>query len=75
MPRLLRGVEERAAIPDVSVTLSDALWKHLRRRAAGLGVSVELLVAGLVCDTIEGLADGRVRLPERQAMQQLMDIA
>jgi hypothetical protein len=75
VPRLLRGVEEMAAIPEVSVTLSDAMWKHLRRRAAGLGVSVELLVAGLVCDTIEGLADGRVRLLEKQALQQLMDIA
>ena len=75
VPQLLRGVEEMAAIPEVSVTLSDALWKHLRRRAAGLGVSVELLVAGLVCDTIEGLADGRVRRLEKQALQQLMDIA
>lgn len=59
-----------AAIPEVSVTLSDLLWKHLHRQADGLGVSVELLAAGLVCDTIEGLADRRARQPERQAQQQ-----
>ncbi len=49
-----------AANSEVSVTLSDALWRHLRRQAARLSVSIELLVAGLVCDTIEGLTDGRV---------------
>jgi hypothetical protein len=46
-----------AASPDLAVTLSEALWDHLRRQAAAAGVAIELLVAGLVCDTIEGLAD------------------
>ena len=52
-----------AANPEVSVTLSNAMLTHLRRQAVGLGVSIELLVAGLVCDTIEVLADGRLGLP------------
>jgi hypothetical protein len=46
---------------EISVTLSAALWDHLRRQAAALGVAVELLVAGLVCDTIEGLDAVAVR--------------
>jgi len=47
-----------AANSEVSVTLSDALWDRLRRQAAGMGVPIELLVAGLVCDTMESFADG-----------------
>jgi hypothetical protein len=45
-----------AASPELAVTLSEALWHHIRREAAA-GVAIELLVAGLVCDTIEGFAD------------------
>jgi hypothetical protein len=45
---------------EFSVTLSNAMWKHLRSQAAALGVSVELLVAGLVCDTIDCLGEGNV---------------
>jgi hypothetical protein len=41
---------ERA--PAVSVTLSDDLLAHLRRRADGERVPLEWLVAGLVCDTV-----------------------
>ena len=48
---------------EVAVTVSEALWRHLRDQAAWLGVSVELLAAGLVCDTIEGLAAGCVATP------------
>jgi hypothetical protein len=46
-----------AASPELAVILSEALWDHIRREAAAAGVTIELLVAGLVCDTIEGLAD------------------
>jgi hypothetical protein len=53
-PRIVRGI---AASPELAVTLSEALWYHLRRQAAAAGVTIELLVAGLVCDTIEGIAD------------------
>ena len=35
------------------VTLTDALWRRLRREAARLDVPVEWLVAGLICDTID----------------------
>jgi hypothetical protein len=42
------------ATPEVVVTLSDELWSRLRREAARLDVPVEWLIAGLVCDTIEG---------------------
>ena len=40
-------------ITEVVVTLSPELWKELRRQAAELGVPVEWLAAGLVCDTLE----------------------
>ena len=40
-------------IKEVVVMLSPELWKELRRQAALLGVPVEWLAAGLVCDTIE----------------------
>jgi hypothetical protein len=52
-----RGDRGSAANPEVAVTLSKALCDHLRRQAAATEVAIELLVAGLVCDTIEGLAD------------------
>ena len=45
-------------IPDVAVTLSDELLDHLRRLVADLGVPLEWLVAGLVCDTLESAARG-----------------
>lgn len=38
--------------PAVSVTLSDDLLAHLRRRADEEQVPMEWLVAGLVCDTM-----------------------
>jgi hypothetical protein len=47
-----------ASNPEVSVVLSDMMWYHLRRQAGGLGVPIELLVAGLVCDTMESFTNG-----------------
>jgi hypothetical protein len=41
------------ATPEVVVTLTAELWRELRGRAAALDISVEWLIAGLVCDTIE----------------------
>jgi hypothetical protein len=52
-----------SAHPEVRVTLSTLLWEHLRRQAARLEVPMELLVAGLVCDTIEGSPDPSVAVP------------
>jgi hypothetical protein len=52
--RIIRRI---AASPELAVTLSEALWDDLRRQAAAAGVAIEFLVAGLVCDTIEGIAD------------------
>jgi hypothetical protein len=42
------------ANPEVIVTLTAELWRHLRHQAETLDVRVDWLVAGLVCDTIEG---------------------
>ena len=39
----------------VFVTLSADLLRHLRERARTMDVPVELIVAGLVCDTIESV--------------------
>ncbi|QEH34281.1 hypothetical protein OJF2_28160 [Aquisphaera giovannonii] len=39
--------------PQVEVVLCQALWKILSCRSRELGVPLELLVAGLVCDTIQ----------------------
>jgi hypothetical protein len=44
------------AISEVSVMLSNELLAHLRGLAADLDIPLEWLVAGLVCDTIEGPA-------------------
>jgi hypothetical protein len=52
------------AVSEVAVTLSDELLRHLRRRAESMRVPVEWLVAGLVCDTIETLADEGAGSPE-----------
>jgi hypothetical protein len=46
------------ASSEVVVTLSVDLFSRLRTRAAGLEVSLDWLVAGLVCDTIEAFGDG-----------------
>ena len=48
---------------EFSVTLTDGMIKHLSHQALELGVSIELLVAGLVCDTIEVFGDGRLGQP------------
>ena len=42
------------ATPQIAVTLTEALWDRLRHEAARLDVPVEWLIAGLVCDTLEG---------------------
>jgi hypothetical protein len=47
-----------SANPEVCVTLSEELLGHLRGLAAELDVPLEWLAAGVVCDTIEGLAEG-----------------
>jgi hypothetical protein len=44
------------ATPEIPVTLSHELLGHLRSRAAELGVPLRWLIAGLICDTVEGLA-------------------
>jgi len=64
-----------AAHRDVSVILSDSLWKALRRQADVQGVSIKLLAAGLVCDTIEALAARRLRQRDRQTLKQKMQTA
>ncbi len=48
-----------AGIPEVTVTLSATLLRHLRGLAADLEVPIEWLVAGLVCDTLESLDEGQ----------------
>jgi hypothetical protein len=42
------------ATAEIAVTLTEALWDRLRSEAARLDVPVEWLIAGLVCDTVEG---------------------
>jgi hypothetical protein len=49
--------------PEVRVTLSTPMWMHLRREAARLEVPMELLIAGLVCDTIEVFPDSSIAVP------------
>ena len=41
------------ARPEIRVTLSDELMKHLRKEAEKQHVPLRWLVAGLVCDTVE----------------------
>jgi hypothetical protein len=58
--------------PTIPVTLSNELLGHLRGLAADLDIPLEWIVAGLVCDTVEGLTARRIsnRLdvrPDRQA--------
>lgn len=48
-----------AGIPEVTVTLSATLLRHLRGLAADLEVPIEWLVAGLVCDTVESFDEGQ----------------
>jgi hypothetical protein len=45
------------ALSEVSVIPSAKLLSQLRARSADLGVPLTWLAAGLVCDTIESLAD------------------
>lgn len=45
------------ATPEVRVTLSDELLRHLRRRASELEIPIEWLVAALVCDTFDNFAE------------------
>ena len=40
----------------VFVTLSADLLRHLRKRARTKGVPIQMIVAGLVCDTMESVA-------------------
>ncbi|QEH39324.1 hypothetical protein OJF2_79390 (plasmid) [Aquisphaera giovannonii] len=40
------------ARPQVEIVLSEELWRSLSHRARELGVPLELVAAGLVCDTI-----------------------
>jgi hypothetical protein len=41
------------ASPEIRVTLSDELMKHLRLESQVRQVPLQWLVAGLVCDTLE----------------------
>jgi hypothetical protein len=45
---------------EVSVSISGKLLSRLRVRAAELEVPVKWLVVGLVCDTVEHMANGCV---------------
>jgi len=45
------------ATPEVRVTLSDELLRHLSRHASELEIPIEWLVAGLVCDTLAGFGE------------------
>ena len=44
-------------VPELRVTLSAELWREFRRLAAEKSVPLELLVAGLVCDTLEDVSE------------------
>ncbi len=55
------------AIPEIAVTLSGALLAHLRGLASELDVPLHWLVAGLVCDTVEGPPTERGAAPSRRA--------
>ena len=55
----------------VSVTMSADLLRHLRERANGLGVPVRLIIAGLVCDTIESLAVKAVNAPGQRVLRRI----
>ena len=48
------------ANPQVAVTLSADLWRHLREEARRLRVPLEWLVASLVADTLDEDAGGTV---------------
>ena len=50
------------ATPQILVTLSDDLLKHLRREAESRHVPLRWLVAGLICDTLD-----MQRSPDRPA--------
>lgn len=41
------------AAPELSVTLTPALMKHLRAESRRLGVDLEWLIAGMVVDTLD----------------------
>ncbi len=45
--------------PQLLVTLSDDLLKHLQKTAHDQHVSLRWLVVGLVCDTLETTAEDR----------------
>jgi hypothetical protein len=51
------------AKPEVRVTLSAELVRHLRRRASALKIPIEWLVVGLVCDTLDKLAEAGTARP------------
>ncbi len=53
--------------PEIAVTLSGALMRHLRSRAAELDVPRRWLVAGLIRDTVDGPTALRCRRPPRTA--------
>jgi hypothetical protein len=56
----LRKKTSMTTASELSVTLTAPLWTHLRHEADLLKVPIELLIAGLVCDTIEA-----IRFPDR----------
>ena len=49
--------------PELRVTLRAELLRHLRRRASALKIPIQWLVVGLVCDTLEKLAEARTARP------------
>ena len=51
------------AKPEVRVTLSAELVRHLRLRASALKIPIEWLVVGLVCDTLDKLAEAGTAQP------------
>lgn len=48
--------------PELAVTLSADLFRHLRAEARRLDVPLEWLVAGIVVDTVDEDADERMLL-------------
>ena len=52
------------ATPEVRVTLSDELLRHLSRYACELEIPIEWLVAGLVCDTLEDFGETSAPQPD-----------
>ncbi len=52
---------------EIRVTLSDALFEHLRKEAKARQVPLRWLVAGLICDTVENCDSSASNLSMQRA--------